>query len=427
MSVLINQMIMKISIFSSLARTWQKFLFALPVIFLYSCKDQEAPSEETKPLVVTAPSRIYFTQQSSSRQFSVSASVPYTAVSSDETWCTVEATSNSLTISVSNYYGHSERKAEIVLTAQDVADVRVKFTIIKIEVFQNVNTSNATVPFGDPFIMFYDGVYYAYGTAAADGIEIYTSSDMLYWQKQNQLALHKNDVYGENWFWAPEVYHVNGTFYMYYSGDEHICVAIADNPLGPFRQAIKQPMIINEQCIDNHLFIDDDGKPYMFFDRFNDGLNIWVAELEDNLTDIKMQTMQKCINVSQPWEEVWPRVNEGSFVIKRNGTYYMTYSANSYECQCYGIGVATATNVFGPWTKYDKNPIYQNVDELVGIGHSAMFTDKEGNLRIVFHAHNSKTDIHPRIMHISAVNFIQEAGKEILTIDPDYFTPRIFK
>ena len=279
--------------------------------------------------------------------------------------------------------------------------------------------------FGDPFIMLHEGVYYAYGTAGRDGIIVYTSDDLLTWQAVpgGQLALHKDNAYGERWFWAPEVYYVNGKFYMYYSGDLRICVAVADNPLGPFRQEVQKPMLDTEDCIDNHLFIDDDGVPYLFFNLFNDGLNVWVAKLEDNLTDIKMETMKKCINVSQPWEEVWPRVNEGAFVIKRNGVYFMTYSANSYESQYYGIGVATAPSVFGPWTKYDHNPIYQNVGDLAGIGHNAMFTDKDGTLRVVFHSHNSKTSIHPRVMHISTVGFKQEGGKEVMVIDPDFFTP----
>ena len=47
-------------------------------------------------------------------------------------------------------------------------------------------------------------------------------------------------------------------------------------------------------------------------------------------------------------EKVWPRVNEGCFVIRRNGTYYMTYSANSYESPFYGIGCATADSPLGP-------------------------------------------------------------------------------
>jgi beta-xylosidase len=282
------------------------------------------------------------------------------------------------------------------------------------------------VPYGDPFILLHEGTYYAYGTNAQNGISVFTSNDLQTWTiPENLLALDKKDVWADRWFWAPEVYYINGKFYMYYSADEHICVAVADNPLGPFKQEVQKPMIEDEKCIDNSLFIDDDGKAYLYFDRFNDGLNIWVAELKDNLIEIKPETMTPCIHVSQAWEEVWPRVNEGAFVIKHNGAYYMTYSANSYESPFYGIGVAMATNVKGPWTKYEQNPIYQNVGELTGIGHSAMFTDKEGNLRIVFHSHNSKTEIHPRVMHISKVTFEEEDEREIMKIDQDYLTPQL--
>lgn len=287
--------------------------------------------------------------------------------------------------------------------------------------------AGSKVPLGDPFIMLWEGVYYAYGTYSSDGIVVYVSDDLQTWRVPEGipggLALHKEDVWADRWFWAPEVYHVNGKFYMYYSADEHICLAASDSPTGPFRQEVQKPMIEGEKCIDNSLFIDDDGKPYLFFDRFNDGLNIWVAELEENLTDIKQETMHKCIHVSQEWEKVWPRVNEGSFVVKRNGIYYMTYSANSYESPFYGVGVAMATSITGPWTKYENNPILQKPGDLVGVGHSAMFTDKQDKLRIVFHAHNSTDKIHPRQMYISTVSFENKDGREIMVIDEHYSTP----
>ena len=142
---------------------------------------------------------------------------------------------------------------------------------------------------------------------------------------------------------------------------------------------------------------------------FNDGLNIWVAELESDLETIKKETLTKCINVSQPWEEIWPRVNEGAFITKHNGLYYLTYSANSYESPFYGIGYATSSSPMGPWTKYDKNPILQKPDSLVGVGHSAMFRDKAGKLKIVFHAHRSPESIHPRDMYIADVTFTDDA------------------
>ena len=285
------------------------------------------------------------------------------------------------------------------------------------------------ITFGDPFIMLYDGTYYAYGTHSDSGFGVLVSDDLKTWTPGQGLAadglvLHKDDVWGDRWFWAPEVYHIDGKFYMYYSADEHICVAVADSPLGPFRQARKEPMLPGEKAIDNSLFIDKDGKAYLFFDRFLDsGLTIFVAELKKDLQTIRPGTVRRCIGMSQDWEKVWPSVNEGPFVIEKDGTYYMTYSANSYESPAYGLGFATASSPAGPWTKYDGNPILQYPGGLQGVGHSATFTDKEGNLRIVFHAHADKEHIHPRAMYISTVRFENRDGKEIMTIDPDYMIP----
>ncbi|WP_321334945.1 glycoside hydrolase family 43 protein [uncultured Bacteroides sp.] len=289
-----------------------------------------------------------------------------------------------------------------------------------------VDKVETPVPLGDPFILLHDGTYYAYGTHSDEGIEVYTSGDLKTW-KLYGLALDKNDVWADRWFWAPEVYEVDGKFYMYYSADEHICVAISDSPLGPFKQAKQEPMIADEKSIDNSLFIDDDGKPYLFFVRFNDGNNIWVAELENDLITIKKETMHPCIHVSQSWEEVWPRVNEGPFVLKHNGIYYMTYSANSYESPFYGVGCATATNIMSEWTKYDENPLLQKPGELVGVGHNAIFTDKEGKIRIVYHAHKDKNNIHPRAMYIGNVLFENINKIDRMRISKEYIIPKLVK
>lgn len=290
---------------------------------------------------------------------------------------------------------------------------------------EEVNISK--VPLADPFILLYDGVYYAYGTGSPDGIEVMTSDDLKTWRRntdpRERLALHKDDSYGEKWFWAPEVYYVNGRFYMYYSAEEHICVATSDSPLGPFVQKEKKPMLEGEKAIDNTLFIDDDGTPYLFFDRFNDGLNIWVAELEKDLMTLKRETLHPCIHVSQEWEQVWPRVNEGAFVIKHNGVYYLTYSGNSFESPFYGIGCATATDIMGEWTKYPNNPLLQKPGDLVGVGHSSMLKDKKGDWRIVFHAHQNEESIHPRNMFISRIGFEKVNGVDRLYIDSHYDVP----
>jgi beta-xylosidase len=280
------------------------------------------------------------------------------------------------------------------------------------------------VPLADPFILVCDDKYYAYGTSDANGIVVYTSDDLKFWTKAPDLALHKDDSYGERWFWAPEVYMVSGKFYMYYSADEHICVATADSPLGPFRQDEKTPMM-KGKGIDNSLFLDDNGKAYLFFVRFTDGNVIWVAELNEDLKTVKTETLHPCIHVTQDWEKIAGRVNEGPFVVKHKGIYYMSYSANDFRSRSYGVGVATASEIMGEWTKYESNPVLQNPAGLYGTGHHCLFKDKTGKLNMAFHAHKSYDSVSPREMYIAPVEFRENkiTGKDVLYVVPEYQIP----
>jgi len=118
------------------------------------------------------------------------------------------------------------------------------------------NKVDGLAPLADPYILFEDGVYYAYGTHSPDGIEVYTSTDLQTWKFQG-LALSKVNTTEERWFWAPEVYHKNGRYYMYYSANEHLYVAVANSPLGPFRQQgtrMMQSLLGDEKCIDSSVF-----------------------------------------------------------------------------------------------------------------------------------------------------------------------------
>ena len=93
---------------------------------------------------------------------------------------------------------------------------------------------------------------------------------------------------------------------------------------------------------------------------------------------------------------VLPKVVEGPSVFKQNGVYYLIYSANGYTSQDYAVGFATSDSPFGPWKKYEGNPVLHKCDGLVGVGHGAPFVDMEGKMRYVFHAHKSESEIHPR-------------------------------
>ncbi len=276
----------------------------------------------------------------------------------------------------------------------------------------------------DPYILYEDGVYYAYGTTSEEGIEVFTSKNLKEWENSG-WALRREDTTSPKWFWAPEVYNINGRYLMYFSGNEQMRAAWSDSPMGPFKEIPSGMLYPEERNIDHHLFIDDDGKPYIFFARFMDGtITLHSCELASDLTTVNKESLRFVLRPEQEWERKDGVVNEGPFILKHKGTYYITHSGNGYTCQDYAIGAATSESIKGPWRKVDYNPILHNVKHLVGVGHHSFFRDKKGRLRIVFHAHKSTTEVHPRTTHIGFVKFKKnpDGGPDILTIDKKKIT-----
>lgn len=285
--------------------------------------------------------------------------------------------------------------------------------------FQETEAPLINVFFGDPSIMESDGTYYLYGTGphSDTGIQVYQSTDLVNWEgpvgATNGFALHENDVIGDKQYWAPEVYELDGTFYMFFSVQEHLGLATSTSPKGPFTQQ-EQKYMAEYNAIDHHLFIDDDGTKYIYFVRFTNGNEIWVGELTDELT-IKEETLRPILHQSQEWEKS-PKdpvgvVNEGPTVVKHEGLYYMVYSANHFASPDYGLGLAYADNPLGPWIKDETNPFLQNPEGITGTGHSAFFTDKDENLYMVYHAHNSYEGVQPRKVFYNPIEFIPVDGE----------------
>ena len=305
------------------------------------------------------------------------------------------------------------------------------FSILFVSVLlQCVNTlvsAQEPVKMGDPFILNDRGTYYMYGTSdAQEGIKVYRSINLKDWTgpvgATGGFALVKSDVWGEKGFWAPEVYHLDNRYYMFFCAEEHIAVATSDSPLGPFVQEVKKPLI-STKAIDPHLFIDN-GHKYLYYVAFTNGNVIWRCELNDDLQSVKENTVRKCFGASQKWElskkKPVARVNEGPFMLKHNNSYYLVYSANHFANPDYSIGYATAPKPTGPWTKYKGNPIVSSTDKITGPGHCGFFRDRKGNLYIVYHSHFSAAQLSPRIVHINRCEFIPnpDGGPDLLKIMP---------
>jgi len=268
----------------------------------------------------------------------------------------------------------------------------------------------------DPTVFYHKGVYYLYGTGGENnrdsGFIVFTSTDKKKWQ-YGGFVLKKGESYGNKGFWAPQVFEYKGKFYMAYTANEHISIAEADSPLGPFTQKELKPLDTATRMIDPFIFFDS-GKIYLYHVRLQEGNRIFVAALNDDLSAIQHATLKECINADLPWEDTqnaeW-KVAEGPTALKHKGLYYLIYSANDFRNPDYAIGYAVADNPVGPWKKYGANPILSRKDiGTNGTGHGDVFMDGKGKMFYVFHLHNSNNKVSPRKTGMIEVKFKKEKG-----------------
>ena len=291
-------------------------------------------------------------------------------------------------------------------------------------------SDSTVIHLADPTI-FHKGIYYLYGTvegAAYNGFLVYTSLDLRSWKlsdRNDGYALKKGDAFGTSGFWAPQVFFHKNKYYMAYVANENIAIAESDNPLGPFAQTNKEALEAPVKQIDPFIFIDDDGKNYLYHVRLTNGNRIFVAEITDDLSGIKPETLHECITATELWENTanasWP-VAEGPSVLKHKNLYYLFYTANDFRNPDYAVGFATSNSPLGPWKKYSGNPIINK--KLIGqngTGHGDFFRNKK-KLFYVFHTHNSEQKVGPRKTALVQVRFARtKKSIDYLVIDRKSF------
>ena len=264
---------------------------------------------------------------------------------------------------------------------------------------------------GDPFVIKYENTYYLTGTTNSnDGFRIWSSSNLVNWEPHEYAYQAATDAWGKNSFWAPELFRKDDKYYLAYSVNKpkgnskdanfRLCLAVSDKPEGPYKDIYTPWCDFGDSVIDAHVFIDDDGKVYLYYakvgvifqPKFKLTGEIYGVQLKPDLSG----ALTDPVLVSKP-EQKWERpeegralCNEGAFVFREGNTYYLTYSANSYDEPFYAIGYSTASSPLGPWTKAKENPLMK-LDKKIGVsgpGHSCMTTSPDGKERfIIYHAH----------------------------------------
>ena len=240
---------------------------------------------------------------------------------------------------------------------------------------------------GDVTVVREGDLYYLFATGGG----AWVSKDFVDWKYQPA------EVRGGRLPVAPHVVKYNGAFYM--SGNDAPLYKAPTilgpyEVLGPWKDEKGEPWggVSNGKtwkgAFDVDLFVDDDNKPYLYFPgRSTDG--IYVAPLDPkDLTRFAAAPRHLFgFDPKHTWEH-WGENNEyrniawieGPWVFKRNGTYYVEYSASGTQWMSYASGIYSSKSPLGPFVYSPRNPFLRKTSGIVtGPGHGSIVKGPDGN------------------------------------------------
>jgi arabinoxylan arabinofuranohydrolase len=170
----------------------------------------------------------------------------------------------------------------------------------------------------------------------------YSTRDMVNWTDHGTIAslatfkwaVQSNDA------WAPQCVERDGKFYLYVPISVQgwpknvIAVAVADNPLGPYKDALGKPLIDKANGYIDPTVLIDDGQAYLYFGN----PNAWYVKLNKDMISYSSEIVKA--------EGKPKNYQEGPWLWKRNDHYYLAYAST---CCPEGIGYAMSDSPTGPW------------------------------------------------------------------------------
>ena len=319
-----------------------------------------------------------------------------------------------------------------------------------------VNNLNK-LPLPDPHVFEDNGTYYITGTSdrgQCKVIDCYVTTDFI----DFELEIIYNPADYNGWehsdpgLYAPEFYKFGDDYYLYYSakdksGKRYNSVVVADNPIGPYEPIVNDEVDglnnpLFKDCgigLDSTIFVDDDGKIYMYYSAVK-GLQLCSGVELESPYKAKIETLKDLVYPGEvsttnrekllTWEVMRSGdIAEAPFMLKSNGKYYLTYSVNGCWNKYYNVCYAVSDSPLGDFVKpYEEGKIWTNLlmgypglkegtEEIEdqwrgfasGTGHHSFF--KIGDqLMIGYHAHqnrdwNSNGQFTPRYFAMDYVHF----------------------
>lgn len=264
------------------------------------------------------------------------------------------------------------------------------------------------IPAHDPVMIRQDSTYYVFATGR--GIRVWSSTDRVRWRSEKSVfdvapawTIQANPATRPNDFWAPDITHHNGRYYLFYSssvfGKNSSAIGLATNATlrsadpnyrwvdhGPVIQSV--PGRDDWNAIDPNLLISADGKVWLTFGSFWGGIKL--VRLRDDLTAPASPPEWHTL-ASRPRIDTTGSKQAGNGAIEApflfyRGSYYYLFVSFDYCCRgpksTYKIMVGRSDRVTGPYVDRTGKPMTQGGGTLVlagdkdwfGVGHNAVCT-----------------------------------------------------
>ncbi len=228
----------------------------------------------------------------------------------------------------------------------------------------------------DPTVIYEGGKWYMYPSCGM----AYYSEDFVSWKH------HKIEPFDDIGYAPTVVKHKNKFYLTACSAD----LWVSDSPLGPFSSLGAFTGVDGKiyRVDDPMIFSDDDSRLYLYWGCGGEGI-FGVELASDEPTHFISEP--KLLFSYNP-DHVWERVGdwnedashswiEGAYMLKRNGTYYLTYCGPGTEWVTYAMGAYTAKSPLGPFTYMESSPFIKKTAGLVkGPGHGCVVEGPENTL-----------------------------------------------
>lgn len=209
----------------------------------------------------------------------------------------------------------------------------------------------------DPAVVEFRGEYYMFVTRS---FGYWHSTDLVNWEFIKPVQ----------WFFegsnAPTAFNYKDSI-IYFAGDPagYGSILYTDDPKsGKWTPTAS----ISYNIQDSELFIDDDGKTYLYWGSSNvHPIKVKMLNKDDRMLEIGVE--KELINLNEE-EHGWERFGENNFhptikegymegasMIKHNGKYYLQYAAPGTQFNVYGDGVYIGETPLGPFEYMKSNPM----------------------------------------------------------------------